>query len=760
MVGDDQRVPTKPARPRCGTAVRGGCGGKGSVGLSWRLGGVLGMMLACICAPWVSTARAGNTWLPVRDHDLKIVPGSALDFSHLLGPGDPMDTPVGVDTAGHLALDGGKGARRRFLCASMEFSAPNGLFPGHRQADMLARQLAMHGYNMARLTFVDAALMQGRHRDFDYDPEQVDRFHYLLAALKRNGIRWMIDAMTSWNGAYGDVGKNRFSKTHALPRDLYFHPGAQAHWRHMVDTILAVKNPYTGKEILKDPALAVVTLVNEGGMRFVYHWKRARASLRGTYQRWLQKNGLPERDMPGLWSTSPSAVNLNRFMTETEISTAKWMTAYLRSLGYRGLTTDFGNGRTLQAAVARAQTDVTTIHGYFGLPTRFSTPGSQEKGGSLVAAALPMVREFSIARNLGKPFVVQEYDQPYWSPWRREVGLSVPAYAAFQDWDGICRYSNPVVLQYTSDGPPRQRAIYPFGIGMDPVARAGETLAALLFRRGDVRKDPKVVRLSVSRQTAMEAGASTGLSMRYGPLALVARTGIAGLAGTGGPESALDMVIHKSDLIGLAAKAHRIAARINGPTAWFAPELVKHGVLPKDNATVADGDVFQSDTGQILVSPPERTMTVVTPRTEAAVFDEHLPLRLGSLTILSASAPALVAVSAIDGRPLKTSNRMLLILATDAVNSDAKFDDGRRVLRRLGHLPVLLRTDRVRLRIDMANSSGFKLYALALNGKRRESVPVTHEGGRLDLTLDTAALKKGPTTYFELVRNSVVSASP
>lgn len=38
-----------------------------------------------------------------------------------------------------------------------------------------------------RIMHIESTLMSGRKLDFDYDPEQLDRFHYFLAALKREG---------------------------------------------------------------------------------------------------------------------------------------------------------------------------------------------------------------------------------------------------------------------------------------------------------------------------------------------------------------------------------------------------------------------------------------------------------------------------------------------------------------------------------------------------------------------------------------------
>ncbi|MCS6758378.1 MAG: hypothetical protein MO852_04355 [Candidatus Devosia euplotis] len=44
------------------------------------------------------------------------------------------------------------------------------------------------------------ALMFGRQGDFDIDPDVLDRIHYLMSALKREGISWIVDGMTSARG--------------------------------------------------------------------------------------------------------------------------------------------------------------------------------------------------------------------------------------------------------------------------------------------------------------------------------------------------------------------------------------------------------------------------------------------------------------------------------------------------------------------------------------------------------------------------------
>ncbi len=148
--------------------------------------------------------HASDQWLPVREVSLEVRKGSPLDFASFL-PNTMIDAEhrLVAGANGGLAFARSPDKPERMLCASLAWSPASGGFPDHDTADRYARQLAMHGYNLARLHFVDASLMFGRDKDFDYDPETLDRIHYLLAALKKNGIYWMIDGLSSLRGAYG-----------------------------------------------------------------------------------------------------------------------------------------------------------------------------------------------------------------------------------------------------------------------------------------------------------------------------------------------------------------------------------------------------------------------------------------------------------------------------------------------------------------------------------------------------------------------------
>ena len=94
---------------------------------------------------------------------------------------------------------------------------------------------------------------------------------------------------------------------------------------------------------------------------------------------------------------------------------------------------------------------------------------------------------------------------------------------------------------------------------------------------------------------------------------------------------------------------------------------------------------------------------------------------------------------------------MLLVYATDAVNSGHETSDDRVVLRKIGGLPILVETGTLTTRIKSKHSASFKCFALGLDGTRKEEVPLKNNDGAIQIAVDTAKLKNGPALFFELV---------
>ncbi|AWM29039.1 hypothetical protein ABIA14_006346 [Sinorhizobium fredii] len=710
---------------------------------------------AIFLAGFVQWADASDQWVPVRDVSLEVQSGSPLDFSTVLPNGAiDADHRLVAGEGGRLAYAKSPEKPLRMLCASLAWSPASGGFPDHDGAERYARQLALHGYNIARLHFSDASLMVGRQKDFDFDPETLDRIHYLLAALKRNGIYWIIDGLSSPRGAYGGYD-DRWDANGDLKLRLHLDEGASAHWRTLQEKFLGRVNPYTGVAPIRDDALALVILANENGIEFdsVVHERPGEPAydkaLAGPFNDWLAKRygstdalsraweGIDDDERletgtvrlpPDRYADSTRMRDLQAFFSDVERASAARMSKVLRDLGYRGLISTYNNWPIVQTALSRRDLEGVTMNTYHDWVGGYA-PGSALLQVSSIADGANYMRMIAAARWLGKPFIVSEYDHLFWNRYRYEAGLVMPAYASLQGWDVLCRHGHgPIVLAY-GEPYPHKKAMLPYAIALDPVARAGETLAALLYRRGDVATSGISIPFAVRGEEDLGEDMQAREPERLTELALIGGIGLA-------PADRVD------DAVGVAQP------RMQGAGEVLAA-LRDSGPLAHDNQTDTERGIYESDTGQIRLDRRAGQLRVSASATEAAAFSSlREPIDLGVLRIEQADGDGLVALSAIDHQPsLAKSRRMLLIFATDARNSGMVFRDSEeKVIEDFGTLPVLVRKGYV----DLALSRGAARWKISPVGLDGAVYPPVRSGAgpvAFRLSNDTPY---GPTTYFLL----------
>lgn len=723
-----------------------------------------------------SESFASDKWHPLSDRSLEVVEGSVLDFSTVL-PNSPAGAKgwVQIDAAGHLGFSG-SASPQRFLCASIVPSPPNGGFPAREEADRWVTQMKRTGYNLVRLHYVDASLMDNRKGDFDFDPVSLDRLHYLMAKLKAAGIYWVVDGLTSDNGAYGDVKPHRWVNRYDLKERLYYDPAALAHWKRLVTALWGGVNPYTGLALLNDPAMLGMVLVNEGGIAFVSTLGgRYPLGLREPFGIWLAGryqndavlkkawgNEMTTRDRVGVSAEVPGEIrgtnkrsrDFAAFVADRETALYRDMESHVRSRGFKGLITSYNNWDFNHENVVRSKLEWVDMHAYQSLPSNFASPGSQLAQTSLFDDAGRYGRVLSSMRQWGKPFTVTEYGQPFWNQWRFESTAWLPAMAAFQSWDAICQFAElPILLNYDDSGITRRQAIYPFGVGADPIARAGERLAALLFRRGDV--DPSRTRLilEMDNPSLFASGNVWGqMPERLSRMALVAGTGLATQGQPAGKKTTRDMHFPlESGASGWLDKASNVALRrgymIGGdPVA----QLRKADLLPVSNPTEISDGVFESDTGQIRFDTPHKTISIATART-VALSVRSGSLGAGAIELSQVSSPATVAVSAVDNQAIGQSKRLLVWVLTDAENTGMEFADSQRTtLKKLGRFPPRIRAVTGQLAIKHSGAGALKVWAIDQTGRRVAEVPVRAKPGMLRFAIDNVIPGVGPVTYFEV----------
>lgn len=713
----------------------------------------------------VATSFASDKWYPIKERSLEVAEGSVLDFSSLNQP-KPAGASgwIQVDQEGHLNV-GVKGKSQRFLCASLVPGGPNGGIPDKAEADRWIAQFKRTGYNLVRLHFIDAILMSGRKDDFDFDPVALDRLHYLMAGLKSAGIYWVVDGLTSDNGAYGNVMPHRWVKRHDLKERLFYEPEVLDHWKRLVTTLWGRTNPYTGLAPLHDPAMLGIILVNEGGMGFL-------STVKGSYPRALQKQ-FSEWQSNHARASGKSALlshvsvpeeirgkkqesrDFARFIAQRENELFTEMDRYVRTKGFKGLTTTYDNFGFYHADVARSSANWIDMHAYQSLPSQYADVGSKMAQTSIFDNAGRYGRELTNARQWGKPFTVTEYGQPFWNQWRHESTAWIPALAAFQGWDAICQFAElPVLLEYSKSGPPRRLAMYPFGVGADPIARAGERLAALLFLRGDVAPSRVRVKLGLDPEQVFADGNAWGqIPENLSRLALVAASGLDLSKSSPMPKSGQEIYFAlDSRSRSWVEKAENEALKRGFLISKDPVERLKASrLLSRSNRTDLSEGLYETDTGQMLFDAPQKRLSIITERT--VVFTQRSgSAKGGGVELAALSSPATIAVGAVDNQVIERSSRMLVWVLTDAMNTGMEFADleKRTTLKTLGRFPPQIRAVTGRLAIKHSQAGTLKVWAVDQAGGRVAMVPAKAAGGFLRFAIDNVVPGVGPVTYFEV----------
>jgi len=717
---------------------------------------------------FLAVNSTAQEWMPVKEIDLRVQENSALDFS-LVFPSHHRALTI---QGSHFSSFGST-EKQRMHCAVVAFTRLKGGFPTKEESEQFADELQRRGYNLLRLHMLDMALMVGAKKDFDFNLSEMDKMFYLVSVLKKHGIYLEIDAETSWNGGYSDV-KFPFEKNkHAMQLEIYFGVTAMNHWKQLVRAMMLKKNPYTGVSLLHDPNTVMVTLMNEMGLynqlNRLYIKKKASGKMltrlqkgvNALFQEWMKNKYtsiqslnnawrplFPLKDFSSLeieWKTSNRVKqsDISSFIYETESLVQTEMIQYLRDEGYAGFLTNLNASREIMSGSVRQSLDVVTLHNYHDHPKKSgrlghgAAPMRKQQNTSSLDNNLQYVRVLAANRLSGKPFVVDEYNHPFPNPWRREAGLVFPAYASFQDWDGICRFAEPVQLSYQEKGQ-ANIAISAFNVGMDPIARAGETLSALLFRRGDVQVAAEQAVMHLNPEIVVNKGAGQW------PNALSSLALDFQLESDWKKEGAQTISFSEQGRLKATVALNKVLAK---------PKKALKEVFGKDDLrkSVDSRDVKKD----IRLSSEKRQFIVESRRTLAVTFagkDSQISLR--GMNVSNIHDAGLVSVSSLDDQSVSQSKRILLTFQTDARNTGMVFSQGEKMLKEHGSFPVLIL--RGQLSIVLKHQTPMKLYALNLRGERVKELEVEHKQGKLTFDLDNKIKGWGPVVFYELVEGEKV----
>lgn len=653
-------------------------------------------------------------------------PGSILDWSAM------NEKPAGrhgwVEARnGHFELEKRPGRRLRFFGTNL---CDRANFLSTADAETLALHLSRSGYNCARIHHYDRHLVKpGCTLAAGWDAEQLDRLDYLVHCLKREGLYITIDLYTVRKVIAGEIAEvDRDVSIHEFKALVAVSPTARANWKEFARRLLTHVNPYTGLAWKDDPAMFGLCLLNEDNTTATWD---SGPDIAAVYARrfaeWQRRQSKTERSRDQQWA---------QFLIETHQAMYRDLSAFLRSLGVRTLLTDANFRQDIATGLVRSELDYVDNHDYHDLKKFLAGPWSLPYGfhqRSAVAEQAIVPRSLFGSRQFGKPYTVTEFNYCYPNHTRAEGGPLIGAYAALQDWDGLFRYA----YAHLPERALHPQAIFYLDNAGDPLNLLADRIARLLFLRADVRSAATSVPYLFSDRCFNMPNpldrpqGRTPAELEL--LGLVAKIGsVPGAQAAPWAGKAPFAVTHESAGM-TAVPGLEVLAPDRGILERFAamrPELAPH--------VDASAKRFVSETGEIRLESAAGRLTVITPRTECFVLSGQDTVRGKVAEVRNRGGFAVIALSAMDDRPLAASGRILIIHLTDVQNQGAAFRDAKHtVLTDWGAGPLLVRRGEVDVRLRDAEPSETVVRAVHLSGKPAHAIACRGDRDGVEFTVST-----------------------
>ncbi|MBQ6534513.1 MAG: hypothetical protein IJI37_05020, partial [Opitutales bacterium] len=614
--------------------------------------------------------------------------------------------------------------------------------------------------------------------------ERVDLDDFVVSEFKKNGVY-------IYNAVFAiPLKENSFHLRDDIKlRALFGYPGARETWRDAAVETLNHVNPYTGLAFKDDPVYACLEIYNELAIcysRFDDNANRdprdkirpeTKEFIYGKWAKWLEKRyGGDISKLNDAWNARMRARKKFAFASFKEVpiivnGNPDWerccwdfneeFTRYakkvLRDGGYKGLIVQNNLGASIYGSGVRSRTsDFVAFNTYFCHPSSFDLQNAKVRQTSSIGDLGAYWKYVATTKIEGRPFGISEYNHCFWNKYRHEMAALFAPYSAFQNFSFLTLHEGAVPLP-TAQG----KFISFFNIYNSPACRASELLSSAAFIRGDVKKSRKTVRMNVSEKFLRDnPEAVRGFNLKQASVALL--SGFVSTYEGEVPEPASGVKPRKPDLemspqgsTEFLAEAWFHSAIDNNNKTFdlekFAEKMRQKGILPKGNKTDIAAGVYQTDTGQITLNQNDMTLTVQTPRTEIIALSKRLDGAAKIIAGARSSVCATVALTSMDGKRLANSSRMTLIYLTREGNMgmNLSYDDVS-VAGQSGGVPVL-QNGILELNLRLDPKKSYELYALALNGERREKLPTTLQDGLLSVKIDNSRLTHGSTPFYELV---------
>lgn len=680
---------------------------------------------------------------------------TATDMSFLLDP--PAGKHGRVVVCGeHLCFE--DGTRARFWGVNIHHGLT---VPSKDNAEKYAGRFAKLGFNAVRVVAIDnvgllgGLLYPSGTTQYANSLQALDKFDYLMYQLIEHGIYFRF--VLNGTGASPLLELSSLPQKHELSREFggggktinLLDPSLRFLQREFARQLLQHVNQYTGRAYADEPALIGLELTNENSL--VCAWGQGdidklpsyfQTSLKKSWTIWITKKygsidaalakwfgqapateglmelkGLiPRRNIPGQGSdgTLPFPLRNNHagnirmlqdwfaFLGEQENQHFGYIIEGIRDAGFRGPVITTQNCGLPGDIRPFLPDEIVDAHAYWDHPR--NRQGGQQ--GEITNRAMvdspseSTVALLSLIRLMGRPFTIGEYNHPYPNRHAAEAAPLIGAYGAFQDWDGIFWYN------YVGHLGNRPYVEGFFTLERDASKLVTFPLGAAFFLRDMEPALSEVV--LCARKPSSEAVAKQGPWFRKSLF----------------DELGLDW-------------SWALRAKVT-VLPLLADECRLHQKVTASSSSVQS----QGNIRWTVKGPNPGLVSIITKRSVAIVG--FLGGHHASAGPLAVTLPATdekpfattVGIVSLDGKPVSSSRRVLLIVAGSTRNRGMQWDDTETSVIAWGDGPPEIATfagGQVKLGLDPRRS--WRAWTLDATGRRIKEIPVIQNGSQIMLTL-------------------------
>lgn len=497
---------------------------------------------------WVVGARPFSARLDPNRH---VFPDSSLhDLSPLLEAPAGRHGFLTTRPDGHFYWS--DGTRARFWGINI---ASRSLRRPPAEIEQVADVLARAGVNMVRLEAIDnghCLIRDDRPTSTEFDAEYQDCLFRWIHALKQRGIAIYLNLLDyrtfkEGDGVPGAAQLGRAAKPYAI-----FDPRLIELQKEYARRLLTTVNPYTHLPAVKDPAIALVELVNEHGLFATGpKWQNLAApygtQLQARWNQWLMNHYGSTDALDAAWRGGTAAAGTHpeggsrsgrhalkrderpeqgtvplpdltalpvgpaaasdpsraeprlydgaRFASDLQRAYFREMKSFLRDLGLRIPITAVVSARiAADVRTVADELDFTAENYYWDHPDfepghPWQHPYYHTNQNPLRFTGANSFMTFtSLLRWQGKPVVIREWNAVWPNRYRSCLYLTAAAYAAFQDIDGM--------LCFTYGLEPPANQIGDFAVQSDPSRWGLFAAGASIFHRRLVAPARRLVEVS------------------------------------------------------------------------------------------------------------------------------------------------------------------------------------------------------------------------------------------------------------------------